>query len=71
MNQTGSLSIHQMVAYQTAVHTFKITKSGKPTYLAMKMKGRQLNMTTRQGANTVIPPGYKLNIAREVSSIGE
>ena len=31
----------------------------------MKMKGRQLNMTTRQGANTVIPLGYKLNIARE------
>ena len=54
-----------MIAYQTAVSTFKIIKSGKPTYIAMKMKDRQLNMATRQGASTVSVPGYKLNIARE------
>ena len=65
MNKTDTLSIHQMVAYHTAVNTYKIIKSGKPTYIAMKMKGRQLNMTTRQGASTVTIPGYKLNIARE------
>ena len=50
LNKTDTLSIHQMVAYHTAVNTYKIIKSGKPTYIAMKMKGRQLNMTTRQGA---------------------
>ena len=54
-----------MIAYQTAVSTYKIIKSGKPTYIAMKMKGRQMNIATRQGASTVSVPGYKLNIARE------
>ena len=41
-----------MIAYQTTVNTYKIIKSGKPTYVAMKMKGRQLSMATRQSAST-------------------
>ena len=65
LNRTDTLSIHQMIAYQTAVNTYKIIKSGKPTYVAMKMKGRQLSMATRQSASTVTVPGYKLNLARE------
>ena len=54
-----------MVAYQTTVFTYKIVKSGKPDYIAAKMKGRQMNINTRQEVGTVIPPSYTLNIARQ------
>ena len=63
LQQTSSLSIHQMVAYQTAVTTYKIVKSGKPSYIADKM--RQRNLVTRHGDCTVLQPRYSLNIARE------
>ena len=63
LKQTDSLSIHQMVAYQTAVSTYKIIKSGKPSYIAAKIKSRNTN--TRQGVGIVPRPKYKLNIARE------
>ena len=49
LHQTGSLSVHQMVAYQTAVATYKIVKSGKPTYIAEKMQARQMKLNIRQG----------------------
>ena len=65
LQQTGSLSVHQMVAYQTAVTTYKIVKSGKPSYIAEKMKIRQINPNIRQGGGTVQQPAYNLNIARE------
>ena len=65
LHQTGSLSVHQMVAYQTAVSTYKIVKSGKPSYIATRWRGRELNTDTRQGAGVLIPPRYRLNIARE------
>ena len=65
LNQTGSLSIHQMIAYHTAVSTYKIVQSGKPSYIAAKMQVRQGNQNTRQGAGTVSQPGYTLNMARE------
>ena len=54
-----------MVAYQTALSTYKIVKSGKPSYIAAKMKLRQMNLNTRQGVGTVQRPRYTLNIARE------
>ena len=65
LNQTGSLSILQMIAYHTAVSTYKIVQSGKPSYIAAKMQVRQGNQNTRQGAGTVSQPGYTLNMARE------
>ena len=61
--QTDSLSIHQMIAFQTALTTYKIIKSGKPSYIAEKLKIR--NRNTRQGRGRIIPPDYTLNIARE------
>ena len=65
LHQTGSLSIHQMVAYHTALTTYKIVKSGKPSYIAAKLKVRQGNQHTRQGAYTVSQQRYRLNMARE------
>ena len=54
-----------IVANQTAVITYKIVKSGKPSYIAAKMNVRQMNLITRQCDGTVVRPGYTLNIARE------
>ena len=65
LNQTDSLSIHQMIAYHTAESTYKIVQSGKPSYIAAKMQVRKGNQNNRQGAGTVSQPGYTLNMARE------
>ena len=65
LEQTDSLSVHQMIAYQTAVATYKVVKSGTPSYIASKLKVRQTNSDTRQGAGKVVPPVYKKNIPRE------
>ena len=65
MEWTGSLSVHQMVAYLTAVSTYEIVKTGKPTFIAEKIKIRNVNCNTRHGVGTVQPPDYTLNIARE------
>ena len=65
LDQTGSLSVHQMIAYQTVVATHKVVKSGKPAYLAAKMTIRQNNVDTRHGAGAVLQPAYRSNLARE------
>ena len=65
LEQTNSLSVHQMIAYQTGVATYKVVKSGKPSYIASKLKVRKTNLDTRQGAGTIEPPRNKRNIARE------
>ena len=54
-----------MIAYQTAVTTYKIVKSGKPSFIASKMKVRQSNQNTRLGESTLQVPKCNLNIARE------
>ena len=54
-----------MIAYQTAVTTYKIVRSGKPSYIADKMKSREMSLNVRQGGGKVQQPGYTLNIARE------
>ena len=38
LEQTGSLSVQQMIAFQTIMMTHKIMKSRKPTYLANKLQ---------------------------------
>ena len=65
LEQTGSLSVHKMVAYQSAVSTYKIVKTGKPKFIAEKMSKRNINCNTRQGIVTVQAPDYTLNMARE------
>ena len=65
LQQTDSLSIHQMVAYQTAVTTYKIIKADKPSYIAAKMKLINMNLNTRQGVGIVQIPNYTLNIFKE------
>ena len=38
LRDTESLSVQQMIAYQTAVSVLKIIQSGKPTYLSPIVK---------------------------------
>ena len=65
LDQTGSLSVHQMIAYHTAITTHKIIKSGKPSYIAENFKMRNMNQNIRQGAGTLVLPSYSRNIPRE------
>ena len=62
---TDTLSVHQMIAYQTAVLTHKIVLSGKPGYIADKLKPRQANARLRGGAGILTIPHYKLSLSRE------
>jgi hypothetical protein len=52
LDQTSSLSLHQMVAFQTIVKTYKIIRSNKPPYLANKIQRRsnQTNLRGRPGS---------------------
>ena len=59
-HQSDSLSIQQMIAYQTAVTSFRIIKSKKPTYIADKLNEKSRSMHLRGNQ-----PGYSLSISRE------
>ena len=65
LHQTGTLSVHQMVAYHTGITAHKVVKSGKPSYLAEKMKVRRMDQNTRQGGSKLVLPDYELNICKE------
>ena len=65
LEQTSSLSVHQMIAYQTADTTHKVVKSGKPSYIANKMRVRTMDMNIRKGVSTLLRPRCKLHITRE------
>ena len=64
LRDTESLSVQQMIAYQTAVSVFKIIQSGKPTYyLSNKLKRRNMNLRGRQGSVSQVE--HSLSISRE------
>ena len=62
---TDSLSVHQMVAYQTLVMTHKIAQTRKPSYIADKIRPTQSNLTLRGGSGLLKIPEYKLSNSRE------
>ena len=47
LEATDSLSVQQMIAYQTAVTAKRIIKSKKPSYLAKKLKVKDTGMSLR------------------------
>lgn len=65
LEETNSLSIQQMIAYQSSVLAFKIVKSGKPEYLAKKLALRREGMPLRGGAGFIHPSSKKLSISKE------
>ena len=66
LSDTNSLSIQQMVAYYTLIMVHKITITGKPAYLAERLKLR--NEDERElrgwGGRTVEIPDYSLETSR-------
>ena len=65
LERSNTLSVQQMIAYQTAVTTFKIIQSNKPSYLAKKLKVRKEGMSLRGGRGSVVHSDHSLSIARE------
>ena len=65
LSLTDSMSVHQMIAYQTLVTTHKIVNSGKPTYIAQKMKTRVPSMKLRGRLGSIQQAGCSLSITKE------
>ena len=65
LNATNSLSVQQMIAFQTAVLAFKITKSGKPSYIARKLQKQEAGMTLRESQERIFVKNTRLTISRE------
>ena len=65
LEDTGSLSIQQMIAYNSAVLTFKIVNSGKPKYLADKLLQRQEGSELRGRLGSIHMPKMNLSISKE------
>ena len=65
LRKTGTLSVQQMIAFQTAVLGFKIIKAGKPSYIAQRMQKKETRMNLREDLGRVIVPRRKLGISRE------
>ena len=59
------MSVHQTIAYQTLVTTYKIVKSGKPTYIAQKMKTRVTSMKLRGRLGSIHQASHSLSITKE------
>ena len=65
VRDTESLSVQQMIAYQTTVAVHKVVQSNKPTYLANKMKVKNQSMHLRGRLGSIGQPEHSLSIARE------
>ena len=63
--ESKTMSVHQMIAYQTAVAAYKIIKSNKPKYIASKMKSKEGSMNLRGRKGSVSQASLSLSIARE------
>ena len=66
LSSTNTLSVQQMVAYYTLIMVHKITMTGKPAYLAGRLKLRQEDERELRGwgGRTVDIPGYSLETSR-------
>ena len=65
LRKSESLSIQQMIAYQTIILTFKIIHTSKPKYLSDKLEFDERNYLLRDGSNKLKKVNYKLNQSRE------
>ena len=65
LEQTGSLSIQQMIASQTIIITYKLLKSKKPGYLSKKLTEKQTGQNLRGIAGSLDQPKQSLSISKE------
>ena len=63
--RTNSLSIQQMIAFQTIMMTYKIMKTKKPTYLSNKLIKKNHQLYLRGAAQNLIQPKKSLSICKE------
>ena len=60
LEKSNSLSIQQMIAFQTVVMTYKILKSRKPTYLSNRIQEKKNSRN-----QNLIQPNQSLSISKE------
>ena len=65
LHMTGSLSVHQLVAYQTIIMVRSIIENKKPKYIADKLRPIQGKARLRTGTGNLNIPQYKLSLSRE------
>ena len=65
LEKTDSLSIQQMIAFQTMMMMQKILQSKKPTYLANKITECEGERHLRGGSRCLNTPNLSLSISRE------
>ena len=65
LERTNSISIQQMIAFQTLVMTYKIVKTKKPTYLSNKLKENTNQIVLRGGSQSLSHPNQSLSISKE------
>ena len=65
LEETDTLSVHQLVAYQTAVMAYKVIQTKKPTYIAERMQSRSGNKKLRGRLGRVDQQHHSLSIAKE------
>ena len=65
LKETKSLSIQQMIAYQTAVLAFKIINTGKPSYIASRMKRIETGLALRDQKGKIRLEKRRLAITKE------
>ena len=65
LERTNSISIQQMIAFQTLMMTYKIVKSKKPTYLSNRLKENTNDRVLRGGSQSLSHPNQSLSISRE------
>ena len=61
---TNTLSIHQLVAFQTLVMVNKVVTNSKPAYLARKLTIRNGEGIPERSKATIIQPNQTLSITR-------
>ena len=68
LQKTNSLSVQQMIAFQTIVATKRVIDKKKPKYLAERLQtteNNQRNILTNQNCNTILPVNRNLSVSRD------
>ena len=65
LEKSGSLSVQQMIAFQTAVLGFKIMKARKPSYISQRMQRKEIRLNLREDLGKLVVQRRKLGITRE------
>ena len=65
LQDTDTLSIQQLIAYQTATMAYKVVQSKKPEYLYKKIRIQNGGSTLRGRLGSIGQPSYSLSISRE------